>query len=274
MGLHYPLVDFANLDAPDNGPDLRTAISGKEGSSTTAFFLTLGGDREPVMHRHTQCDEMYVCLEGVGRANISGKMQEIQQGDCLRMPSGVSHYIENTGTSPMEIVGFYIGLPDPNAHGLEAITSREIRETADSDIKDTACLHWDDVPIEDMNSEDGWLISDFRLPFGAHNGSRSTLFRAQFFPGAVHKKHAHKNCEEIYYIINGHGLAGAGDDRVEVKSGHFHYIPTGVEHWLYNLSDTDPIHVIGVYIGAGSVAETGYVYLGDVTPDDIAARTS
>ena len=30
MGLHYPLVDVADLVAPDNGPDLRAAISGSE----------------------------------------------------------------------------------------------------------------------------------------------------------------------------------------------------------------------------------------------------
>ena len=90
----------------------------------------------------------------------------------------------------------------------------------------------------------------------------------------MHKKHSHENCEEIYYIISGHGLAGAGPDRVEVTAGQFHYIPAGVEHWLYNLSETDPIHVVGVYINAGSVEETGYIYHGDVTPKDIKSRTT
>jgi mannose-6-phosphate isomerase-like protein (cupin superfamily) len=46
-------------------------------------------------------------------------------------------------------------------------------------------------------------------------------------------------------------------------------IPKGVEHWLYNTSDNEPIHAVGLYIGSGSVEETGYVYLGDVTEDDI-----
>jgi mannose-6-phosphate isomerase-like protein (cupin superfamily) len=60
---------------------------------------------------------------------------------------------------------------------------------------------------------------------------------------------------------------------VEVRKGHFHYIPRGVEHWLYNLSDKEPIEIIGVYIGAGSVKETGYVYLGEVTEKDLQQRT-
>jgi hypothetical protein len=32
--------------------------------------------------------------------------------------------------------------------------------------------------------------------------------------------------------------------------------------------------VIGIYIGAGSVDETGYVYTGDVTPADLEVSTS
>ena len=60
---------------------------------------------------------------------------------------------------------------------------------------------------------------------------------------------------------------------MEVRGGHFHYIPQGVEHWLYNLSEVDPIEVIGVYIGAGSVEETGYVYLGEVRENDLKRRT-
>jgi mannose-6-phosphate isomerase-like protein (cupin superfamily) len=52
------------------------------------------------------------------------------------------------------------------------------------------------------------------------------------------------------------------------------YIPKGVEHFLYNLSKTEPLEAIGIYVGAGSVEETGYVYTGDVTEADITARTA
>ena len=42
-----------------------------------------------------------------------------------------------------------------------------------------------------------------------------------------------------------------------------------MEHFLHNLSPTEPLEVIGVYTGAGSVEETGYVYTGDVTDADL-----
>ena len=34
-------------------------------------------------------------------------------------------------------------------------------------------------------------------------------------------------------------------------------------------SSTEPLEVIGVYTGAGSVEESGYVYTGDVTEADL-----
>ena len=43
---------------------------------------------------------------------------------------------------------------------------------------------------------------------------------------------------------------------------------------MHNLSKTEPLEVIGIYVGAGSVEETGYVYMGEVTGADINARTA
>ena len=135
-------------------------------------------------------------------------------------------------------------------------------------------VHIDDVKPENMDADEGWRISQFRLPISKKQGSATTAFHSRFLPGALHKKHLHTECDEIYHIISGHGLAGAGEDRVEVRGGHFHFIPKGVEHWLHNLSGAEPIEVAGVYLGAGSVEETGYVYTGDVTEEDIRSRTA
>ena len=184
-------------------------------------------------------------------------------------------YFANESDEPSLMVGFFAGAKDVAATGIEygdAVTADDLA-TPRGEPNGGILINLDDVQPENMDQGDGWLITDFRLPISARNGCSSTLFRARFLPGAVHKKHRHDNCDEIYYIISGHGLAGAGSDRVEVRGGHFHFIPKGVEHWLHNLSETEPIEVVGLYCGAGSVAATGYVYMGDVTSEDLAART-
>jgi quercetin dioxygenase-like cupin family protein len=128
--------------------------------------------------------------------------------------------------------------------------------------------HIDDVTPENMDKGDGWFITEFRLPFSAREGLGTTMFHARFMPGAIHKKHRHENCEEIYYMVSGGGIAGAGGATEEVRAGHFHYVPSDTEHWLINLDPDQPIEVVGWYLGAGSVADTGYAYMGDVTEAD------
>jgi mannose-6-phosphate isomerase-like protein (cupin superfamily) len=90
----------------------------------------------------------------------------------------------------------------------------------------------------------------------------------------VHHKHRLDNCEELYYVIRGHGVVGAGEDRAEVRAGHVHFVPKGVERFMVNSSRTEPLEVIGVYTGAGSIEEAGYVYTGEVTPADVEVTTA
>lgn len=111
--------------------------------------------------------------------------------------------------------------------------------------------------------------SGFRLPIAGAQGSRALAFYCLFRPGAVHKKHYHQNCDEMTCIVNGNGVSCAGSDLSEIRAGHFHLIPQGETHWACHLEGEAPVEVIGIYAGAGSAAETAYVYAGDVTDADL-----
>ena len=271
MALQYPLVrlDDVPLVNAGGGADLKIPISVTEGSSTAAFHYTADPGAVSPRHRHTNCAEISYYITGHGTVEAAGQSADVRPGTCQLIPKNTAHHFHNSTDEQAQVIGFYLGAESLEATGFEPVDS-DGSGSSDGVIT----VHIDDVQPENMDQKDGWFINDFRLPIGGHNGAASTLFRARFLPGAVHKKHRHENCEEIYYIISGHGLAGAGADRVEVQSGDFHYIPAGVEHWLHNLSVTEPIEVVGIYIDSGSVAETGYVYMGDVTEDDLVQRTA
>ena len=281
--LEYPLVHIddlppANMEADEGWSisEYRVPISGSEGSSTAAYHSIFRPGSSHAKHVHRNCDEIAVYLQGNGVIGLGDERADVRPGHCRLVPKGIDHFFFNQSQDEEAmVVGFYLGAPDVEATGYEFcgdVTEADLAMPR-TGMRQGIFTHLDEVPPENMDAGDGWMISDFRLPIGTHNGSSTTLFRARFLPGAVHKKHRHENCEEIYYVISGHGLAGAGADRVEVRGGHFHYVPAGVEHWLHNLSETDPIEVVGIYIGAGSVAETGYVYIGDVTPADLESRS-
>ncbi|NJN40676.1 MAG: hypothetical protein HC807_07430 [Gammaproteobacteria bacterium] len=61
-----------------------------------------------------------------------------------------------------------------------------------------------------MDSKQGWSISHFRVIMDGRIGCSSTIFRGIFMRGTIHKKHRYDNCNEMYYVVRGHGLAGAG----------------------------------------------------------------
>lgn len=273
MALRYPLIDVNSVGAADNGQRFLTDIP--EIGSALAYHQTIppGGSRGRQTNRNA--DEALICLQGNGIAGVGSERADMHAGHCQLIPKGEEHFFFNNGDSDAVLVGFYIGVTDTDGIGLEqgAPVSADELQGAAGGISTGILVHHDDVELENMDKGDGWNITDFRLPLSGRNGCSSTLFRARFFPGAVHAKHQHAKCEEIYYIMSGHGLAGAGPDRVEVHGGQFHFIPAGVEHWLHNLSKTDPIEAVGIYVGAGSVADTGYVFMGNVTEEDIEARS-
>jgi quercetin dioxygenase-like cupin family protein len=131
-------------------------------------------------------------------------------------------------------------------------------------------VHLEDVLPEPVSEEGGWKKMDIRFVItGERQGSKNcTMFRALFSPGARHMKHSHSNSDELFYMIRGHGASGAGEKEYEMKAGSCHFIPRGVTHWLRNLSETEPIEVVGVYLNAGNLKESGYVFEGEVTEVD------
>jgi len=283
MALQYPLVHVDDVK-PENMnegegwaiSEFRLPITKACGSSTCVFHSIFRPGSTHKKHLHTNCDEIAVYLSGNGVVGQSSERAEVRAGHCRLMPTGLEHFFHNeTKDNDALVVGFYVGAGSVEDSGYQFcgdVTEEDLAMPREG-FSEGVLVHLDDVSQEDMDEGEGWSITDFRIPIGTQNGSSTTLFRARFFPGAVHKKHRHDKCEEIYYIISGHGLAGAGPDRVEVRGGHFHYIPKGVEHWLYNLSETEPVEAVGIYIGSGSVKETGYVYMGDVTDEDTLMRS-
>ena len=140
--------------------------------------------------------------------------------------------------------------------------------------KEYPVVHLEDVTPEPVTEEGGWRKMDIRFVItGERQGSKNcTLFRALFPPGARHMKHSHSNSDELFYMIRGHGASGAGEKEYEMRAGSCHFIPRGVTHWLRNLSETEPIEVVGVYLNAGNLKESGYVFEGEVTEKDMTFK--
>lgn len=73
---------------------------------------------------------------------------------------------------------------------------------------------------------------------------------------SVHKKHIHKDAEEVIYILSGRGMSGLGDTEVEMGKGDTMFIPRGSVHWFYNPYD-EPVEMLFIYTRP-SLKSAGY----------------
>lgn len=276
MTQRYPLVHVDDVQ-PENMKEgegwaiseFRLPISGRHGSSTTMFHSVFRPGSTHSRHLHRNCDEIAVYLKGRGVVGQGAERAEVRPGHCRLIPKGAEHFFHNeTKDEDGLVIGFYVGAKDVKDTGYEFrgnVSDADLKTPRVREFSQGAHIHIDEVKPLVKNGVKGWNITDFRLPIGRHTGSPNALFWAKYLPGAMHGKHRLENCEVLYYVIRGNGLAGVGPDRAEVRGGHVHYIPRGVEHFLCNTSKTESLEVIGVYTGAGSVEETGYVYTGEIT---------
>jgi mannose-6-phosphate isomerase-like protein (cupin superfamily) len=248
--------------------EFRLPISGNDGSATTLFHSIFRPGSTHAKHLHRNCDEIAVYLKGHGTVGQSGERTVVRPGHCRLMPKGSEHFFHNeTKDEDGLVVGFYVGARNVADTGYEfcgSVTDADLHVPRREGLSEGVLVSVRDVKPCELSAKEGWRISDFRVPIGRQNGSAAMLYWAKLLPGDVHHKHRLDACEELYYVISGRGVVGTGPDRSEIRTGHVHFIGQGVERFMYNASTTEPLEVIGVYTGAGSLAEAGYVYVGEV----------
>jgi mannose-6-phosphate isomerase-like protein (cupin superfamily) len=280
MSLNHKLVHVEDV-IPENMKkgegwaisEFRLPITGNDGSSTTLFHSIFRPGSTHARHLHRDCDEIAVYLKGHGIVGQSNERTEVRPGHCRLMPKGSEHFFYNeTKDEDGLVIGFYVGAKSVPHTGYEfrgAVTEADLKVPRREGLSEGVLVNVEDVKPRPLSAKDGWGITDFRMPIGRHNGSAAALYWAKLLPGDVHQKHRLENCEELYYVISGRGVVGAGADRAQVRGGHVHYIGKGVERFMCNASKTEPLEVIGVYTGAGSLEEIGYVYSGEVSEADM-----
>jgi mannose-6-phosphate isomerase-like protein (cupin superfamily) len=252
--------------------EFRLPISGKQGSATTVFHSIFRPGSTHAKHLHSRCDEIAVYLKGHGVVGQGAERTEVRPGHCRLMPKGSEHFFFNeTKDEEGLVVGFYVGARNVQDTGYAFcgnVTEADTSMPRAAGLRDGILVHIDTVKPLERAAFDVPGVT-VRFPIGSHNGGPNALFWMTLDPGAALPRHRHDRCEKVYYVVRGRGLAGAGNDRAEVRAGHVHLIPQGIEHFLCNASRSEPLEVIGVYTGAGSLAASGYVDLGGVDAADL-----
>ncbi len=125
------------------------------------------------------------------------------------------------------------------------------------------------VTPSNAGAPSGWSEGEFRVVWSEREGCSSTFYQAVLGQGGSRDRHVNQACDEMYYVVSGHGLAGVDGERVKLFAGHYHLIPKGCEHWLANLGRNDPLVVIGLYDRAPDIEAASSRLNGQVLGDDL-----
>ena len=112
--------------------------------------------------------------------------------------------------------------------------------------------------VEGLQRKDGWV--DMQVQFlidkksaGANHVVGWTVLK----PGARHERHLHRNCDEFFIVLKGHGHIYSDLGEEPSGEGDVVYSPRGCWHGFNNTSDEDVVLVWG-WMGAGSIEDSGY----------------
>ena len=57
-----------------------------------------------IKHKHINSREIYYILKGKGRMHLESESTIVKEGNCIFIPPGSSHWIENTGNEELLIL--------------------------------------------------------------------------------------------------------------------------------------------------------------------------
>ena len=108
-------------------------------------------------------------------------------------------------------------------------------------------------PIKDLNNAQRVVLVDQGTV-----GAEDITFAYCKFDAmtATHKKHIHKDAEEVIYILSGKGMSGLGAEEVEMNKGDTMFVPRGAVHWFYNPFNA-PVEMLFIYTRP-SLKSAGY----------------
>jgi mannose-6-phosphate isomerase-like protein (cupin superfamily) len=114
-------VRYADRPALPASPnrEFRYLVDQDLGCRDVTQFVGLIPPGKAGMHSHTYDEVVYV-IEGNGVLHLGGAETPIRAGSCIHLPPLEEHCLENTGPTPMRVLGVFHPSGDPASRATEA----------------------------------------------------------------------------------------------------------------------------------------------------------
>ena len=99
--------------------EFRYLVNQEAGCPDVTQFVGVIPPGRAGLHSHTY-DEVVYILEGEGVLHLGGNETALRPGSCIHLPPFVLHSLENTGPTPMRVLGVFHPSGDPASRAVEA----------------------------------------------------------------------------------------------------------------------------------------------------------
>lgn len=191
---------------------------------TKMIWVQPGG--EVTVHKYDSLEEFLYVFEGTGVMTLNGKRQEIHPGMGIYVPPGVERGYAN----PAQDNGGF-------DNWLKIVSASAACEPAIGGEMAIVKAAEDTIPVIAY-----FTGLDWRVHFKDNENARypQDLFfasRALLTPGLAYNTHVHRDHEETYFILRGHGHMELDNVRYEISPMTNVFFPPGVDHEVINDGD-------------------------------------
>ena len=188
-------------------------------------------------------EQIYFILDGTGRINVAGEYTSLAKDEFIYIPPGIRHSVSNNSGNPCRVIVMGFRIPQETAIAippkLQRANAQDVQEHTDVGHP-TSVL--------------------YRLLLGNQKGTNdkldcgivvTSLFLMDFAPGGTNFPHRHEIAEEIYLVLDGHGMmaAGGGMNGIEglhpAKAGDAYFFRPNCTVGFYN-SQEGKAHILAV----------------------------
>jgi putative monooxygenase len=242
------IISARALEATSAGPagvQLYTFVSeacGAAGFSTGVARFRAGSFLP--YHAHSFSEAVTV-VEGRARILIEGRAYHLKQHDCVHVPAGIAHQVENDALDGELVAHWAFATARPTRELIHQTFPIHDRGTANPTEADPETIvRYENDAIYEL-SPNAYFLDLFARRFGAVGICGG---HGKFLPGASLPCHIHEFDESIT-IITGTAVCLVQGKSYELSGCDTAFIPKGVPHRFLNQS-SEEMSMIWVYAGS------------------------
>lgn len=255
---YYDYDDRSYAEAADSGRiDMRLAY----GRSVSLAVATCQPGYHPAAQIHASEQINYIA-EGELWVYVDGAPYHLKEGDAIRVPSGVPHWMWNRSDAPCTF--YESNCPPLVGHVTDAVAMGALSNIAAPDLDALPGIVWlsekysREVEAADNPPVEGPLMARAQtLATSVHGGAIGAAAAGKLTSKCVHglkhnmtiarrkgsyhsAPHIH-DAEQLHFVVQGEIRIFRSDAGFSCKPGDFNVVPPNMPHWAHVITDDDNV---------------------------------